>query len=393
MREAMGGGRRLHEGVALVALSALTACGALVGFGQFAERTDGAADDVNGPGAASDGGGGLDGGEAGNDATLDGPSPAVDAEPPPCSSPFQGGSRLVLYGGRLEGMMPVSDVWTFDGTTWTARGNAANKVTRHAMATRGTEAISFGGTRQDEMPHDDTQRFVAGAWVASTTPPTIPHRAEAAMAPVGAELLLFGGTSGTAFFGDTWLSAPTDAGDLTWNEATTKTPGPRHGHAMATLAEAGTLLYGGRLQDSGFIADSVVWDGLSWLKHAHFTTAGTDHPSARAYHAMATVGCKVVMFGGLDGSGPLGDTWEWDGRVSPSTWVRKAQGQAAPTPRYGHAMATLNGTVILFGGRDKSMHNSETWTWNGSRWDNVTNKLVGTPPPPRAHHGMAAYTQ
>ncbi len=384
--------RRLRELLALATLAALTACGTLIGFDDFtapppSEPTDATTAEGAPPGDGSS--------TAVADSSVADGAAAGDSQtsPLPCTSPFTGGSMLVLYGGRLGDVQPLDDVWTFDGTTWASQQQGPNQVTRHAMATRGAQAVSFGGTHLDEQPHDDTQRFFAGprTWVASSPAQRPSHRAEAAMAPFGDELVLFGGTDGTAF-GDTWLSAPTDGGDLTWNEAKNTGPGPRHAHAMATLPEAGTLLYGGRLQDSGFVEDTVVWDGLTWLKHAHFTTA-TDHPSRRAYHAMATLGCKVIMFGGLDESGPLGDTWEWDGRVSPSTWVRKAQGQAAPTPRYGHAMATLNGTVILFGGRDKSMHNSETWTWNGSRWDNVTNKLVGTPPPPRAHHGMAAYTQ
>src|SRR5436305_1246047 len=77
---------------------------------------------------------------------------------------------------------------------------------------------------------------------------------------------------------------------------------------------------------------------------------------ARTNHAMATLGSEVVVFGGTPTARPFyepslpapageGDTWTWDG----TTWTKLAPA-ASPPARMNHAMATLGNKVILFGG-------------------------------------------
>ena len=61
-------------------------------------------------------------------------------------------------------------------------------------------------------------------------------------------------------------------------------------------------------------------------------SAALAHPSARADHAMATLGDEVVLFGGevSVGSVPyLADTWQWDGRL----WSELAPAARPPVPR------------------------------------------------------------
>ena len=49
-------------------------------------------------------------------------------------------------------------------------------------------------------------------------------------------------------------------------------------------------------------------------------------PGWRMEHAMATLGDKVVLFGGRASAGIVNDTWEWDGQ----TWTqRQVSGPAA----------------------------------------------------------------
>src|SRR6266540_377125 len=59
-------------------------------------------------------------------------------------------------------------------------------------------------------------------------------------------------------------------------------------------------------------------------------------PSGRSGHAMATLGDKVVLFGGSSMGGLLADTWEWDG----GTWTQRFPA-AHPPPRANHSMTTL----------------------------------------------------
>lgn len=90
---------------------------------------------------------------------------------------------------------------------------------------------------------------------------------------------------------------------------------------------------------------------------------------------------KVVLFGGKDVTA-LGETWEWDG----STWTQVAT--TGPAPRYGHAMAfdESRDRTVLFGGTSSApfMGNGnadnnpssffcDTWEWDGTSWEKVTN--------------------
>jgi hypothetical protein len=60
----------------------------------------------------------------------------------------------------------------------------------------------------------------------------------------------------------------------------------------------------------------------------------------------------------------LGDTWTWDG----AGWIQ--HDVPGPSARYGSAIATLNDTVVLFGGAGPSngVTYGDTWTWDGAIW-------------------------
>jgi hypothetical protein len=91
---------------------------------------------------------------------------------------------------------------------------------------------------------------------------------------------------------------------------------------------SGVVLFGG-LSDPGFSMETWLWNGGAW------TQSAASGPSARGFHAMATLNGKVVLFGGSDDTSEfLGDTWEWDGIA----WTqRRVKG---PPARGLHAMAT-----------------------------------------------------
>jgi hypothetical protein len=84
---------------------------------------------------------------------------------------------------------------------------------------------------------------------------------------------------------------------------------------------------------------------------------------------MATLGSKVVLFGGLPPTGttPLDDTWTFDGTewvdVSPTT---------SPPASAGTTMATLGSKIVLFVAAGPTPPGVETWTFDGSTWTQVT---------------------
>ncbi len=152
-------------------------------------------------------------------------------------------------------------------------------------------------------------------------------------------------------------------------------PSPRSEHSMAYDAQrAVTVLFGG-LDGSQILGDTWEWDGSSWA------LAATTGPSPRYDHAMAYDAQRgvTVLFGGWDGSRD-GETWEWDG----STWNQVAT--TGPSPRIAHTMAydAQRGVTVLFGGHDGS-YDGETWEWDGSTW----NQVASTGPPLRIGHAMA----
>ncbi|MFN7021456.1 MAG: kelch repeat-containing protein [Phycisphaerales bacterium] len=112
-------------------------------------------------------------------------------------------------------------------------------------------------------------------------------------------------------------------------------------------------------------------------------------PSRRSAHAMAydPARGRVVLFGGRDLGGPLGDTWEFD--VASQAWSPIVPVGPAPAPRFGHTLTfspMVNG-VLLIGGHDGSTALADAWSWDGSSWT----PLPPHPAGPRAFHAAATF--
>ena len=125
-------------------------------------------------------------------------------------------------------------------------------------------------------------------------------------------------------------------------------------------------MFGG--QDStGPLNETWVWNGTTWTQ-LHPATS----PPARLWHGMAfdSVHGKVVMFGGTASDAQpfsyLSDTWLWDG----TNWTQ-AYPPVSPSGRQAPAMAfdSVHGQVVLFGGADASGPQGDTWVWDGSFWN------------------------
>jgi hypothetical protein len=161
------------------------------------------------------------------------------------------------------------------------------------------------------------------------------------MAAVSSELVLFSGRSNSSgeYFEGTWTWD-----GLVWKQMSPpKWPHERQSAAMVTFGGK-AILHGGGFSDQPYIQytlyDTWEWDGASW---ALISTAGPAVESA----AMATLGSKLVLFGGRSGS-LLADTWEWDG----STWTKLSV--TGPSARAQARLVELGGALYLFGGEGKS---------------------------------------
>lgn len=93
---------------------------------------------------------------------------------------------------------------------------------------------------------------------------------------------------------------------------------------------------------------------------------------------------RALVFGGLSSSGAsLGDTYEFDGYG----WIQRLPA-SAPSPRFRHAMAwdPTHRQVLLFGGIDASGPRNDTWAWNGTTWTQLS---MPAPPPAATWSAMA----
>jgi hypothetical protein len=200
------------------------------------------------------------------------------------------------------------------------------------------------------------------------------------MAALGDQVILFGGIGLPSLDRstlDTWQWDGT-----TWTRRDPPTSPPwRTGAAMATLGNKVVLFGGG---DASFapLADTWEWDGTTWTKRTPPTS-----PPARYEHAMATVGNEVVLFGGMGETGVLDDTWTWDG----ATWTPLAPA-SKPAARRAHAMATLDDRIVLFGGFEFDSFASgasahDTWAFKSGKWSQI---FPTEYPPERGDHAMAA---
>ena len=92
----------------------------------------------------------------------------------------------------------------------------------------------------------------------------------------------------------------------------------------------GVVMFGGYDGYTTYSDDTVVWDGTQWLM-TNFTTK----PDKRKDAAVAydpTTG-NLVMFGGINGSGIFGDTWELKKKAMAQMIHRGVPIKVPPPPR------------------------------------------------------------
>jgi N-acetylneuraminic acid mutarotase len=278
------------------------------------------------------------------------------------------GNKVLLFGGKNESWPLLDDTWEWDGSHWSQRFPSASPPARywHAMATLGNKVLLFGGIHNGE-PSDDTWEWDGKDWTQKFPRDSPPARSAHAMATLGDKVVLFGGCSvcdgvSTAeLLTDTW-----EWDSSNWQQKSpSANPEGRLARAAATLGNK-VLLFGGiRGSNYDMWFDSWEWDGSNWSQKAPYS-----YPKSRSMVAMATLKDRVLLFGGYDdnrilmGIGVLNDLWAWDG----VKWDQQTP-EINPPPRLAHAMATLKDKVLLFGGLDSAWNDlSDTWEWDGENW-------------------------
>lgn len=171
----------------------------------------------------------------------------------------------------------------------------------------------------------------------------------------------FGGSNGTRF-NEVWER---DAGGAWTVHIPLVRPAARSGMGFAYDPVRSYCVMFGGWSASGLRSDTWAWDGTAWTR---FNPPNS--PSARWLVAAEydhNLG-GVVLFGGSDGAGTHhGDTWMWNG----ADWVPVATASVqAPSPRQSAAMAfdDTRGEMVLYGGSDATGSLGETWVFDGTDW-------------------------
>jgi hypothetical protein len=164
----------------------------------------------------------------------------------------------------------------------------------------------------------------------------------------------------------------------------TTPPPARQGAAVAYDAQHGVLvLFGGVGSDgTGMLGDTWTFDGKLW-RHLHPPKS----PQPRSTFAIAydQAHHDVVLFGGMAqvGAGKGGlqqvdDTWTWNG----TTWN---EAHPAHEPGFGYDWGApamqydpISKTVLMYGYTRSTSEagagiRAETWSWNGSDWTQIAN--------------------
>lgn len=188
-------------------------------------------------------------------------------------------------------------------------------------------------------------------------------------APRTGVVVLFGGRAPHGGdLSDTWIFDGTSWSELSVPEA----PPARDSAGMATLGSR-VVLFGG-FKSATLISDTWMFDGTSWTE-----VHGSPHPPS--VDSMAALGGQVTVYTGSPrnpyAGGGGGDTWTFDG----TSWTL-APTHSGPSARIGSGLATLGTEDILFGGAD----DDHTWAFDGTRWSQLK---VSTHPGSLGSPGMA----
>ena len=215
--------------------------------------------------------------------------------------------------------------------------------------------LVFGGDIGGEL--DDTSLTLGSAGVQVLRPARSPaaRRGHAlAYDPVRNQAVLFGGADYVSAFGDTWTFDGTN-----WTEQTLLVaPAPRSGSTFAFAAQQQRLVLCFGKRGTAVVDETWTWDGTNWAQQTHAV-----RPAARQ-RATGTSAANggIYIFGGEGPAGSLGDTWFY----GPSGWSQIPS--SGPSPRAGAVMASVGNYVVLAGGSDGGVMQTDAWALVANNW-------------------------
>ena len=308
---------------------------------------------------------------------------------------------VLLFGGLTSSGAWAMDRWVYQSNIWNPWQPPVQPVARYgAMGTfddRSQDALLFGGI--GPLPGgavgylDDTWQWDTGAWGEDNSPTSPSARAFGGLTFFG-EIprlkftaynysVLFGGVGSSGYLGDTWRWVGSPVGG-SWTQIHPSTsPSARANMSMAyDTANNEIVLFGGQ-NSGGYLGDTWVFSQSGQWSQLSPSTA----PSARAGAAMVydSEDGYMVLFGGHNSGGALSDTWKFVGGV----WTQLTEA-TSPSARYGSGIIdcpqipgdgeTQPQVVLLVGGYTGSAFLNDTWAFSGGVWTVVPSHTPGLVP-------------
>jgi N-acetylneuraminic acid mutarotase len=269
---------------------------------------------------------------------------------------FGGGCGAGCYRADLWGYRPPADKWvrlqSFRGGPSARGGHSA------VWDPGGGRVLIFGGAVPDGSSLRElwSYRPADGTWsrLAPLQPtPRARQQHTAVWDPVRAQMLVFGGYTGSGNFLDELLSYRPAANAWTTVTPGGPTPPARSNHAAAWDSTTGHMLVFGGYGGGGYLNDLWSYDpaGNSWAVLSPQSTAFGPAPREEASAVWdATYGQLLIFGGSRGGNEPLEDLWAY--RPASSTWVELASDGPWPVSRLRHSAVwdSTRGEMLVFGG-------------------------------------------
>lgn len=285
---------------------------------------------------------------SGSTTTLIGPPPRYDA-----AMSFDG-TYVTMMGGA-SGTASLSDTWSYK----TAGGWIQQPETEViGTATYNPTYGEFSGPVGTPPSYNvfSVPTYLKGACMAYRS---------------GTGAVLFGGQASYQrnYVLDTWVWTE---GTASWAiQSPAAWPVARTYAAMASNGGT-TVMFGGK-NFSGGLSDTNVYNGTTWSTITTGQTPGVSSPSARygasmVYHAPTS---QYILFGGVTTNGYAFDLWAFS--TGTNLWTNISVGTpglGAPLGRAFAAMAYNSATTstILFGGLNSTRGLGDTWSFSSGLW-------------------------
>lgn len=117
--------------------------------------------------------------------------------------------------------------------------------------------------------------------------------------------------------------------------------------------------------------------GTFTTKTADGFAGNVDTISPRDGHTAVLYNGKMIVFGGEDGSGLLGDCYEVD--LSTYTSTKKALTGSTISPRFEHSAVVYNDKMIIFGGSDAGGERNDCYEVDLKTYNVTAKPLTGDP--------------